>query len=196
MIHTIFDIRDRAKSNLSEYVWDYIEGGAGSETTMQRNSNDFNRYVITPRVLRDVSDPDTSITIFNKRYNLPIMLAPVSPLRLIGEDAEFNQAKAAKDFDIVSVCSTNTHHSMSEIATFSGENLWFQLFPFAGRDWIEMIISNAETLGFEAIVLTVDAFYPALRERMMRQNYTHPTYICMGNLKEIDESGVKKTKGW
>ncbi|HEY5701032.1 MAG TPA: alpha-hydroxy-acid oxidizing protein, partial [Gammaproteobacteria bacterium] len=47
-----------AREKLSDGVWDYLVGGAESETTLKRNRAAFDTLAFRPRVLRDVDNVD------------------------------------------------------------------------------------------------------------------------------------------
>ena len=49
------EIIQMARRRLEQGVWDYLVGGAESETTMRRNRLAFDRVAFRPRVLRDMS---------------------------------------------------------------------------------------------------------------------------------------------
>ena len=49
-----------ARRNLTQDVWDYLTGGAESETTMRRNRLGLDSLAFRPRVLVNVSKVDTS----------------------------------------------------------------------------------------------------------------------------------------
>ena len=60
----VADLRRIAQRRLPGGVFDYIDGGAEDERTLAANSGDFSKLEFKPRVLRDVSNLDTSATIF------------------------------------------------------------------------------------------------------------------------------------
>lgn len=43
----------------------YVRSGAGGEETLRKNKDSFSKLSIVPRVLRDVSQMDTSVTHFH-----------------------------------------------------------------------------------------------------------------------------------
>ena len=57
---TTQQIIEAARRNLSQPAWDYLVGGADSETAMRRNRLAFDKWGFIPRVLVDVSQIDTS----------------------------------------------------------------------------------------------------------------------------------------
>src|SRR5246127_2638835 len=77
---TLHEIVARARQNLNQNDWDYIVGGAETETTLRRNRLALDSLALRPRVLRDVSTIDASVTAFGHRLRLPVVLAPVGSL--------------------------------------------------------------------------------------------------------------------
>ncbi|MGA1220245.1 MAG: alpha-hydroxy-acid oxidizing protein, partial [Ilumatobacteraceae bacterium] len=57
----IEDLRRIARRRLPRGVFDYIDGAAEDERTLERNSSAFGRLGLRPNVLRDVSNIDTSV---------------------------------------------------------------------------------------------------------------------------------------
>ena len=74
---TTNDYKRQAKQRLPNFLFDYIEGGANAEQTLQANTADFKRYTLRQRVMRDVSAVDTSTTLFGESLSMPLALAPV-----------------------------------------------------------------------------------------------------------------------
>ena len=60
----LHEIIAKARQNLNQNDWDYIVGGAESETTLRRNRMALDAIALRPRVLRDVSKVDASVTAF------------------------------------------------------------------------------------------------------------------------------------
>src|SRR5437667_3075195 len=73
----------QARRNLSQNVWDYLTGGAESETTMRRNRFGLDSLGFRPRVLVDVSRVDPSTTFLDHKLRMPVMLAPIGSLQII-----------------------------------------------------------------------------------------------------------------
>src|SRR3990172_3303133 len=95
-----------ARNNLNQAGWDYLTGGAESETTMRRNRLAFDRLALRPRILRDVSSVDTSATLFGRRMRSPVMLAPIGSIQLLHRDGAAAPASAAAEFETIDVVSS------------------------------------------------------------------------------------------
>ena len=59
-------LEERARQILPKPVFDFIAGGADDESTMAANSDGLRSYRLRPRILQDVSEVDTSITLSPK----------------------------------------------------------------------------------------------------------------------------------
>src|SRR5437879_11781275 len=76
----LHEIVAKARQNLNQNDWDYIVGGVESETTLRRNRLALDSLAFRPRVLRDVSKVDASVSHFGRKLRLPVVLAPVGSL--------------------------------------------------------------------------------------------------------------------
>ena len=56
---TVSDYRRLAEARLPRQLFDYIDGGAVDERTLAANRDDFARFQLRQRVLRDVSNVST-----------------------------------------------------------------------------------------------------------------------------------------
>jgi hypothetical protein len=66
----------------------YVLGGAGSEQTMRSNLEAFRRWRLVPRMLRDVSERDLTVTVANTRMPAPVALAPIGVQSIVHPDGE------------------------------------------------------------------------------------------------------------
>ncbi len=71
----LHEIVAKARQNLNQNDWDYIVGGAETETTLRRNRLALDSIAFRPRVLRDVSRIDPSVEAFGRT------LAPARAVR-------------------------------------------------------------------------------------------------------------------
>jgi len=63
--------RDAAKKIVPHDAWDYLEGGAGSESTLSWNVESFSKWRLRPRYLRDVSRRSLSVSLFGREEPTP-----------------------------------------------------------------------------------------------------------------------------
>ena len=58
------DFRELARRKLPSPIFNYIDGGADDEITLNRNTDSFNNCDLIPNVLANVGKPDLSTKIF------------------------------------------------------------------------------------------------------------------------------------
>src|SRR5690348_14351307 len=73
-------LEESAKSQIDQRAFAYVAGGAGAESSMRANREEFEKIRITPRMLRNVEERDTAIELFGKKLSSPILLAPLGVL--------------------------------------------------------------------------------------------------------------------
>ena len=180
------DYENEAKKVLSKDAWNYIYGGSEDEETKKENGLGFKNYKLIPRILNNVSKRNISSSVLGIKISSPILLAPTSPMEMARSKGEFAQVRAAKNIDTIAICSTDSHYTLEDIANEGNDKLWFQLYCYGDQNMVEQMIIRAEKANYKALVITVDAFFPARRERMIRSNFTLPKNIQMGNLLNTD----------
>lgn len=165
-------LEKKAASHLPAEAFDYIAGGAGSESTLQANLEAFQSWKIVPRMLTDVSARTTAIRLFDQDLPSPLWLAPIGVLSLAHPEAEVAVAKAAVSLRIPQIVSTVSSRTMEEIAEVHKDNPhWFQLYWGQDPEFTQSLLSRAERAGYSAIVVTLDTRIFAWRERDIQNAY-------------------------
>ena len=161
-----------AREKLSPGAYGYVAGGAGSEDTMRENLAAFRRRRIVPRMLRDVGERDLSIELFGKRFESPILLAPVGVQGIVHPEGELATARAAAATGVPFVLSTASSRTLEEVASVAGEvQRWFQLYWPRDKDVAASLLARAEKAGYSALVVTLDTWLLAWRPRDLEQAY-------------------------
>jgi glycolate oxidase len=164
-----------ARRNLTQDVWDYLSGGAESETTMRRNRLGFDSLALRPRVCVDVSKIDTSTTFLGQKLRIPVMLAPIGSLQTITPEGGVAVAKAAAAFGTLNFVSSVTQPSLEDIAASTKAAKIFQLYIRGGLDWCEEILQRVRKAGYMSLCLTVDTAHYSRRERQMMNRWLPPS---------------------
>ena len=186
-------LEERARKAMSKQAFAYVAAGAGTSETIANNREGFGRWRIVPRMLRDVSQRDTSVELFGRRLRSPFLLSPVGVLELAHRDADLAVARAARAEEIPMVFSNQASHPMEKVAAELGDSpRWFQLYWSSSNELVESFVRRAERCGCEAIVLTLDttilgwrskdldlAFLPFLRGMGIAQYTSDPVFRRM-----------------
>ena len=176
------DLRGMARRRLPRGVFDYIDGGAEDERSLDRNVSAFGRLELNPRVLRDVSSVDTGATILGRPAALPLALSPTGFTRIADPQGELAVARAANRAGLPYGLSTMGTRSIEEVAAVSSGAKWFQVYTWKDRGLVKDLVDRAAAAGYEAIILTVDTAVLGRRERDVRRGYTLPPKIGPGTI--------------
>ncbi|MEM7272388.1 MAG: alpha-hydroxy acid oxidase [Actinomycetota bacterium] len=176
------DLRRLAKRRLPGGVFDYIDGGAEDEVTLDRNVAGYGRLEFKPRVLRDVSKIDTGTTLLGRPVPLPLVFAPTGFTRIADSQGELAVARAAARAGIPYGLSTMGTRSIEDVAAVSDGPKWFQVYTWRDRGLVRELLERSAAAGYEAIQLTIDTAVLGRRERDVRRGYTLPPKIGLATI--------------
>ena len=162
------DYRRRAKLRLPRFLYDYIDGGANDEATMAANVSDLRDIRLKQRVMRDVSDIDTSAVLSGRASGMPVVLAPVGFAGMFARRGEAQGALAANTMNIPFTTSTLGICPLEEIAEATGSSFWFQLYMLRDRGLVENLLARATEAGCDTLMFTVDLPVAGMRLRDYR----------------------------
>jgi lactate 2-monooxygenase len=160
----------RAAEALEPGPFDYIAGGAGSESTMRANLEAFERRRLRPRMLTGNSERDITVEILGTKSPAPFLLAPIGVLSIAHPEGEPAVARAASATGVPIVVSSASSHSLEEIAEVDPPR-WFQLYWVNDREVTVSLVERAEAAGYSALVVAVDTLSLGWRDRDLRRAY-------------------------
>ena len=181
----IRDMRALARKRLPLLLFDYLDGGAYDEITLDANMSDFRRLRFIPRVLNDVSHIDLSTTIFGERMSMPVILGPVGSLGVLSRLGDIAAAKAAEACGITSCLSTTAVSSVEDVTAACTKPIWFQLYVLQEAGHHADLIRRAKAAKCKALVLTVDCAISAQRERDVRHGYSFTAKVKPSNVIDM-----------
>ena len=176
------DFRKLAKKKLPSPIFHYIDGGSDDEITLRRNTKSFDDCDLVPNVLTSVGNPDLSTTIFGKKINLPIFLAPTAMQRLYHHEGDKASAKAAEKFGTFYSMSTMANTTIEEITKISKGPKLFQLYVHKDQSITDDLIERCKNSGFDGMCLTVDTLVAGNREKDHRTGFTTPPKLTLQSL--------------
>lgn len=162
------DYRRIAERRLPRALFDYIDGGAGAETSLADNVNDFARLRLKQRVMRDVSRLDATTELFGEKLSMPLALAPIGMGGMMRKRAEVQAVRAADAIGIPFCLSTVSICSLEEVAKEAKRPFWFQLYMLKDRGAVREILQRAKSAGVRTLFFTVDLAVVGARYRDIR----------------------------
>ena len=114
--------------------------------TLRENEEAYNRYCILPRVLRNVSNLDTSTTIFGQKVTFPLGFSPSAMHKLAHPIGEIGTSKAAANMGIAMCLSSYATASLEEvIAESKGNPYMIQMCVVKNRNITFQLLRRAES---------------------------------------------------
>ncbi|HTV80993.1 MAG TPA: alpha-hydroxy acid oxidase [Steroidobacteraceae bacterium] len=169
MAASVADFRHLARRRLPRVVFDYVDGGAEGEVTLQENERAFRDVAFCPRYAAGVQECDLDVEVLGRRLSMPLLLAPCGFTRLIHPLGDLAAARAAGKAAVGFTLSTMSSYRLEAVARASSSGpLWYQLYLIGGRGTAEDAIERARVAGFSALVVTIDTPVAGRRERDIR----------------------------
>lgn len=183
---TIAQLRTIGKSKTPRAVFDYTDGAAGEELSYARAYEAYRRLEFHPRVLRDVSKVDTSISIFDQTSALPFIFSPTGFTRMMHFHGEAAVAKVAAEFGIPYTLSTLGTTSIEDlVAAVPNTRKWFQLYLWRDKATRYELVERAAAANYEAIMLTVDTVVGGMRVRDVQNGLTIPPQLTLKTMADM-----------
>jgi lactate 2-monooxygenase len=162
----------RAREILAQGPFDYVAGGAGSESTIRANREAFERRRLRPRMLVGTAERDLSVEVLGLKSPAPFLLAPVGVLSILHEEAELGVARASKATGVPMILSSAASTALEDVAAeLADAQRWFQLYWWSDRELAGSLVDRAAAAGYGAIVVTLDTLTLGWRDRDLGNGY-------------------------
>jgi L-lactate dehydrogenase (cytochrome) len=179
------DLRACARRRLPRALFDYADGGAGDELTLERNRTDLNRMTFRQRVMVDVSHVSLATTLAGCASELPVAIAPTGMAGWFRRDGEILGARAAQASGVPFCLSTMSVCSIEDVQAAVRAPFWFQLYLMRDRGFNSALIDRARAAGCSALVLTLDLTVMGVRRRDVRNGLTTPPRLTWRNALDM-----------
>ncbi len=168
------DYREAARRRLPRFLFDYIDGGAVAENTMNANAAELASVALRQRVLCGAGEPTLATTILDAPWAMPVALGPVGATGMYARRGEVQAARAASRAGIPYTLSTVSVCSIEEVASHASGALWSQLYVLKDRGYMRNALERARAAGMKTLVFTVDMPIPGSRYRDNRSGMSGP----------------------
>ena len=180
---TIYDLRKIAKRRTPAAAFDYTDGAAEGEFSMNRARQAFEDIEFHPGVLTDVSTVDTTTEVLGGTSAMPFGIAPTGFTRLMQTEGEIAGAGAAGAAGIPFTLSPLGTTSIEDVrAADPNGRLWFQLYVMREREISYGLVERAAKAGFDTLFFTVDTPVAGSRLRDKRNGFSIPPHLTMKTL--------------
>ena len=151
-------LEEQARANMPPELFAFCAAGADDEISANENIAAWRNMRLRPRVLRDLTSTDTSVTLLGQKHPSPILIAPTGRHKLFHPQGERATARGAAAANVGYVMASNANVPIEDVAAErKSAPQWFQLYYWPNRAEVEALIDRLAAAGFTALVLTVDA---------------------------------------
>jgi L-lactate dehydrogenase (cytochrome) len=172
-------MKELARKKLPSVMFDYIDGGAEDEITVNWNRNAYQKYEFVPHVLRDVSHIDLTTQVQSITLKLPIIAAPTGMSRMFHYTGEKAVAKAVHKAGGAYTLSAVGTTSIEEIAAISTGPKFFQIYVWYDKQMVQDFIIRSRQQSYDGLMLAVDLATLGKRERDIRNGHGRPNALKM-----------------
>ncbi len=146
-----------AENSLAKAVYDHVAGGAGSESTLRRNREFFDRITLRPRVLVNVEGMDLSTNLFGQSLHSPILVGPTANHQRVHPEGELATAAGAQAAKALMVISGRSAQPVAEVVKAAGGSAWFQVDTSDDHADVRRQAAAAVEQGCKSVCLTLGA---------------------------------------
>jgi isopentenyl diphosphate isomerase/L-lactate dehydrogenase-like FMN-dependent dehydrogenase len=179
------DLREQARRRLPKGLFEFMDRGNDDEVAMRDNIIALQRIKLKPRVLVDVSKRSQEISLFGKKQQMPVIVAPTGSTGLAWYEGEIALARAAAAHGIPFTLAVGSMTALERVAAEAGGTLWFQFYMWPERALSHRLVARARDAGYEALVFTVDTPVAPGREYNLRNGFTIPFKFTRRNVVDV-----------
>src|SRR6476660_1203561 len=162
--HDIDDLRAMGRRLIPRPVFDYVDGGADEELSMEGNLRAFRRWRFQPRALPEITTVDTSARLLERDLPLPLALAPTGYTRMMHPGGEIAAARAAQRYGLPDALSTMATTTLEDLAA-AQQDLWFRLYTQRHSGMNKDLVDRAVAAGYRVVMVTVNTILTGNRTR-------------------------------
>ena len=173
---TAYDLRARARRRLPNFAFEYLDGGAGADTGINRNWGALDSIEMVPRYGNVVAPPPADTTLFGRHYSAPIGISPIGSPGTAFPGAETYLATAAQAARIPYTLGVLSGIDIEQAVEMAPDVLWLQLYRFP-RDNHRIgldLVHRADAAGVHTLVLTFDTPTRTTRPREVKSGIMNP----------------------
>jgi 4-hydroxymandelate oxidase len=155
---TLQEIRALAEQRVKPDVWEWVNGGTETESTLHRNRLALEKIVLRLKVIHELETVNTSVNIFGQTLRTPVIVAPFARMKSVHPEAEMAIAKGAEKAGAMMFLGPVSSYSIQQIVEVTRTPVVWNGDPLKNRKGLLTLIHQAEKAGSRAVGLCVDDF--------------------------------------
>ena len=183
-----------SRRRLPHFLYEYINGGTFDEITLRANRERLAKITLRQRVMRDMSDISTQVSLLGQSCAMPVVLSPVGLAGMTVRRGEVQAARAARRSGIPYCMSTYSLCPIAEVGDNLQSPFWFQLNMFKDRGFIRETLEEAKRYC-SALIFNVDLSVPGTRYRDYRTGLFAPAGL-RGHAMRFFQAAARPAWSW
>jgi L-lactate dehydrogenase (cytochrome) len=173
---TVAYLRRHARRQVPNFAFEYMDGGAGADGGIARNSHALDAVELVPRYGITTALPPVDVELFGKRYSAPIGVAPMGGPSIVWPGADQYLAAAAQRARVPYTLGLVGGMTVERAAEIAPDVLWFQLYRCSRNEHAIGfdLLRRADTVGAHVLMLTLDVPVRTTRPREVAAGITSP----------------------
>jgi L-lactate dehydrogenase (cytochrome) len=172
---SLADFEDAGRRHLPRALHAYVSGGVEDDVSLAGNRAAYREYGFVPRVLVNIAQRSQATTLFGRRYETPVGIAPMGICAMTAYRGDIVLARGAAAEKALMIFSGSSLIPLEEVFSAVKDNPpWFQAYVPGDVPRIEALIARVARAGFETLVLTVDVPVASNREHNVRAGFSTP----------------------
>lgn len=182
---SVNDLRNKAKSRIPRFAFEYLDGGCNEDVSLARNTADIRKVQLEPRYLQNYGTSSIKTKVMGMEFDAPFGIAPVGLQGLMWPNSPSILAKAAFNHNIPFILSTVTTMDIEKASELTEGNTWFQLYNPVDDAIRDNLIDRAQAAGCPVLVLLCDVPTFGFRPRDFKNGLALPPKMTMANILQI-----------
>ncbi|MDP2504177.1 MULTISPECIES: alpha-hydroxy acid oxidase [unclassified Oceanobacter] len=180
-ILSVAEMAHVARHRLPGFAWEYLQGGAEDESTLQCNRSAFQQYRLHSKTLVPNDPPILAGSLVGSASQLPLAIGPSGFNGMLWPNADVELARAATAHGVPFTLSTVANASLEQVRQqVPDADLWFQLYALKDPSLEQDLLQRALKAGCSTLVVTSDALVVGNRE-WDRRNFASPRQLTLAN---------------
>jgi L-lactate dehydrogenase (cytochrome) len=181
----VSELRERAKSKIPKFIFEYLEGGCNENVNLIKNTREISDVELKPIYITEHKEADLKTELFGHSYDAPFGIAPMGLQGFMWPNAPEILAKAAAKYNIPFVISTLTTCTVERANELTEGRAWFQLYHPKEKDLRDKLIKKVSDAGCPVMVLIVDMPTKGYRPWDIRNGFDMPPKMSVRNILQM-----------
>jgi len=179
------DLRNKARSRIPRFAFEYLDGGCNEEINLYKNTSNIREVELLPQYLTQYSGSSMKTELFGHIYDAPFGIAPIGLQGLIWPNSPEILAKASFAHNIPFVLSTVSTSSIERISEITEGKAWFQLYHPTENSLRDKLIQRAEAAHCPVLVILSDVPTFGYRPKEIKNGLAMPPRMTLSNILQI-----------